>query len=203
MKLREMEKLTAHFDAYFGQTDSMVLHPVVDMHPHIDTLLYAPNEAYSYWKLVTMGASDYRMPQKKAPLGDRNEYIMLVDAAENLRDAATVNRYLHLLMEVALYPPLNRQYITYGHSLEWEPEEGEEMVGAFLEFPQIVPDPNIMRCRLGLGKTAVCLLVVPLTRAELDRLLEIGPEAFSLWLFPEEENAPQHFLSEVKRTERF
>jgi len=49
----------------------------------------------------------------------------------------------------------------------------------------------------------VCLLVVPLTRAELDRLLEIGPEAFSLWLFPEEESAPQHFLSEVRRTERF
>ena len=79
MKLREMEKLTAHFDAYFGQTDSMVLHPVAEMQPHIDTLLYAPNEAYPYWKLVTMGASDYRMPQKKAPLGDRNEYIMLVD----------------------------------------------------------------------------------------------------------------------------
>ena len=203
MKLREMEKLTAHFDAYFGQTDSMVLHPVVDMDPHIDTLLYEPNEAYPWWKLVTMGASDYRMPVKKAPLGDRNEYIMLVDPAENLRDAATVNRYLHLLMEVALYPPLNRQYITYGHSLEWEPAEGEEMVGAFLEFPQIVPDPSVVRCRLGLGKTAACLLVVPLTRAELDRLLEIGPEAFSLWLFPEEENAPQHFLSEVKRSARF
>lgn len=203
MKLREMEKLTAHFDAYFGQSDSLVLHPVVDMQPHIDTLLYAPNEAYPYWKLITMGASDYRMPQKKAPLGDRNEYIMLVDPAEDLRDAATVNRYLHLLMEVALYPPLNRQYITYGHSLEWEPEEGEEMVGAFLEFPQIVPDPNVVRCKLSLGKTAVCLLVVPLTRAELDRLLEIGSEAFSLWLFPEEESAPQHFLSEVKRTERF
>lgn len=202
MNLREMEKLTAHFDAYFGQTDSLVLHPAA-MEPHIDTLLYEPTDALPYWKLVTMGASDYRMPQKPAPLSDRNEYIMLVEPSVNLHDAATVNPYLKILMEVALYPQLNQCLVSYGHSLEWEPEDGEEMVGAFLEFPQIIPDPNVLRCKLGLMKTVTCLLVVPLTRPEIDHLLEIGPEAFSEWLFPDDETAPRHFLSELHRTERF
>ena len=57
MNQREMDKLTQHFDTYFQQDDCMVLHPAV-MEPHIDALLYKPNNKYPFWKLATMGASD-------------------------------------------------------------------------------------------------------------------------------------------------
>lgn len=48
------------------------------MEPHIDALLYAPNEAYPFWKLVTAGASDYKMSAPRGALGKRNEYMMFM-----------------------------------------------------------------------------------------------------------------------------
>ena len=55
-----MDKLIKHFDTYFEQNDSTVIHPIVDYGLHIDVLLYGPNDKFPFWKLVTMGASDYR-----------------------------------------------------------------------------------------------------------------------------------------------
>ncbi len=203
MDVKGVVKLTRHFDSFFRQKNEYVLHPVLMTDPHIDTLLYEPNDSYPYWKLVTMGASDYQMPAPKNALGDRNEYIMFIDPKEDLKDKRVLDRYVQYLMEVALYPVANRCFISYGHSLEWTVEEGMEMAGAYLEMPQLIPDPAVMRCKLGLFKTAICLQVVLLTKAEIDRLLEIGPERFSSWLYPDEPGAPRHFLSELTRSERF
>lgn len=200
MNLKEMDKLTNHFDTYFHQDDCMVLHTIVG-EPHIDALLYAPNDAYPYWKLVTMGASDYKMPAPKNTLGNRNEYMMFIDPSEDMKDPQTYNWYLEQLLEVAFYPVSTKTFITYGHSMEWAPDNGEEMVGAFLELPQVVEDIGILRCKLGMMKTAVCLQVVLLNREEMDRLLEIGPEAFSDYLYPEE--GVHHFLCERKRSDKF
>ena len=201
MNLAEQKRFVAHCDRYFKQSDCTVLHPVV-MTPHIDVLLYQPTDILPYWKLVTMGASDYRMPVTKPQLGDRNEYIMFVDAEEDLHDKSIVDQYWKHLINVAMYPIMNQCYITYGHSLEWKPEDGEEMVGAFLEMPQLIDDVGILRCKLNLFKTAICLQVILLTREETDHLLEIGPERFSNDLYPEND-APRHFLCELHRTDRF
>lgn len=38
MKTKEMDKLTSHFDLFFGQNDCTVLHPIAQ-EPHIDVLL--------------------------------------------------------------------------------------------------------------------------------------------------------------------
>ena len=200
MNLREMDKLTHHFDKYFQQTDSSVIHPIV-MEPHIDALLYAPNEAYPYWKLVTMGASDFKMPGPKNPLGNRNEYIMFIDPNEDLDNKETMNWYFNKLLQVAQYPIHSNTFITYGHSIEWAPNDEEEMVGAFLEFPQIVQDTGVLRCKLGLLKTAVCLQVVLLNRKEVQTLLEMGPQMFSEYLYPEE--GQPHFICERSRTSAF
>ena len=201
MKTKEMDKLMAHFDKYFKQSDCQVLHPL-SMTPHIDTLVYKPTSELPYWKLVSMGASDFRMPAKKPFLGDRNEYMMFVDAQEDLTDKETLDRYVMYLMEVAHYPIVNQCYITYGHSVEWKPEENEEMVCAFLEMPQIISVPNVLRCKLGLMKTAVCLQIVLLTKEETEKLLQIGPQQFSYYLYPEN-GSPRHFICELKRSEKF
>lgn len=200
MNLREMDKLTHHFDQYFQQTDSSVIHPIV-MEPHIDALLYAPNEVYPYWKLVTMGASDFKMPGPKKPLGNRNEYIMFIDPNEDLDNKETMNWYFNKLLQVAQYPIQSNTFITYGHSVEWAPNDEEEMVGAFLELPQIVQDTGVLRCKLGLLKTAVCLQVVLLNRKEVQMLLDIGPQMFSECLYPEE--GQPHFICERSRTSAF
>ena len=201
MTQKESDKLIQHFDTYFQQTDCTVLHPTIPMNPHIDALVYKPNEAYPYWKLVTMGTSDYKMPAPKQALGNRNEYIMFIDPSEDLTDPAVANWYYAQLLEVAFYAIGQKTFVTYGHSMEWAPEDGEEMVGAYLEMPQIVEDVGILRCKLGLMKTTVCLQVVLLNRQEINKLLAIGAEEFSYWLYPEE--GKSHFLCERHRSDKF
>ncbi|MBQ3003698.1 MAG: suppressor of fused domain protein [Clostridia bacterium] len=202
MKTKEMEKLTSHFDLFFGQNDCTVLHPIAQ-EPHIDVLLYKPNDKYPYWKLVTMGASDFKMPAPKHALGDRNEYLMFVDPSEDLTDPETANWYYAKLLNVALYPMMTGSFISYGHSIDWEPEDGEEMICAFIEMPQVIEDPRVLHCKLGLTKTVTCLQVVLLNSAETDKLKKVGPERFSYYLFPDNQDAKPHFLCERNRSERF
>ena len=194
MTQHEMDKWIKHCDTYFKQSDCMVLHPTVEMPTHTDILIYAPTEELPFWKLVTMGASDYKMPVKKAQLGDRNEYVVFVDPKEDLKDHALCQRYAAHLWEIALYPVQTKTYITYGHSVEWKPEEGEQIVGAFLEFPQIIPDTGVLRCKLGFMKTVILLQAYLLNREENERLLEIGPEQFSQYIYPDGDE-DDHFLN--------
>ena len=65
MRLNEMNALIKHFDRYFAQTAPKVIHPLEDDGAHVDVLIYEPNESYPFWKLVTMGASDYKMPKHR------------------------------------------------------------------------------------------------------------------------------------------
>ena len=201
MKQKDMEKLIQHFNTYFRQDDCTVFHPIV-MEPHIDALLYKPIDAFPFWKLVTMGASVYRMSAPKYCLGNRNEYMMFIDADEDMENEEVRNQYVAYLMEVALYPIMNRCFISYGHSVEWAADGDEEMIGAYLEMPQIIEDTGVLRCKLGLMKTAVCLQVVLLTRNDINKLLEIGSEEFSNYLYPENDER-RHFICELHRSEKF
>ena len=198
-----MDKLTRHFDKYFDQKDCTVLHPMVDNGFHVDVLLYRPTEKYPFWKLVTLGVSDYKMPKVANTLGRRNEYIMFVDKEENLNDRALLSWYHNKLVKIACYAKVYHTHITYGHSFEWENDDpADEMLAAFIEFPQIIPDIGILRCKLGLRKTVTCLQTVLLNKTDLAKLMELGPQAFSEYLYPEDDKK-QHFLSEKHRSEKF
>ena len=203
MKQKEMEKIIAHFDQYFEQSDSMVLHPVVDGGYHVDVLLYHPSKKYPFWKLVTMGASDYKMPKIADTISQYNEYIMFVHSDEDLNDRDILSWYHNKLLMIASFAYYNQTHITYAHSFEWENEDADdEMVAAFIEFPQVVEDIGMLRCKLGMLKTVACLQTVLLNREELDRLMQIGPQAFSEYLYPDDDGK-QHFLSERHRSDRF
>lgn len=203
MKAKEMDKLIKHCDTCFEQDDCTVLHPLVDEGFHIDVLLYKPNAKYPFWKLVTMGASDYKMPKIHNTVGVYNEYMLFVDASVDLSDKTILSWYHNKLLLVASYAYLNKTHITYAHSLEWVNEDPEdEMIAAFIEFPQIVQTTAVLRCRLGMFKIAICLQVVLLNKVELDKLMDIGPQAFSDYLYPED-GSPSHFLAEQHRSDKF
>lgn len=203
MTVREMDNLTAHFDRYFEQENEHVLHPIVDNGFHVDVLVYEPTEKYPFWKLVTMGASDYKMPKIPNTIGNRNEYIMFVDADEDLHDKSVMSWYHAKLTMIASYAKFYNTHVTYSHSFEWENEDAEdEMIAAFIEFPQIIPDAGVLRCKTGLFKTVACLQVVLLNKDDLSRLMEIGRQAFSEYLYPENGGA-RHFISERHRSEKF
>ena len=203
MKLKEMEALTKHFDKYFEQDDSMVLHPIVDAGFHVDVLVYKPTEKYPFWKLTTMGASDYKMPKITNTVGLNNEYVMFVDKDVDLSDKEVIGWYYNKLMLVATFAYYNKTHITYAHSFEWKNEDPEdEMIAAFIEFPQIIEDVGILRCKTGLFKTATCLQVVLLNGGELEMLMKCGRQAFSNYLYPED-SGKAHYLSERHRSEKF
>ena len=203
MNTREMDRLIQHFDRYFEQNDSLVLHPIDESDFHVDVLLYFPTKKYPFWKLVTMGISNYRMPKIPNTVGRFNEYILFVDKTEDLNDKAVLNWYHQKLLTVASFAYFTKTHITYGHSFEWENEDpDDEMIAAFIEFPQVIPDAGILHCKTGFFKSVACLQVVLLNQAELDKLKKIGPQAFSEFLYPEDGSA-KHFLSEKHRSERF
>ena len=203
MKVKEMDKIINHFDKYFEQTDSMVIHPIVDNGFHVDVLLYKPNDKYPFWKLVTMGASDYKMPKISNTFGLFNEYIMFVDKEEDLNDREIVSWYHSKLVMIASYAKFYNTHVTYGHSFEWENDDPEEeMIAAFMEMPQVIPNVGILRCKIGMFKTVVCLQTVLLNKNDLNKLMEIGPQAFSNYLYPENDEK-QHFLSERHRSGNF
>lgn len=203
MKTKEMDKLIKHFDLYFEQNDSIVIHPIVDDGLHIDVLMYTPNEKYPFWKLVTMGASDYKMPPVQKTVGLYNEYMMFVDSEIDLTNKEVLMWYYEKLLNVATFAYYNNTHVTFAHSIEWKNEDpDDEMVAAFVEFPQIIETTEILRCKLGLMKTVACLQVILLNKEELEKLMEIGPLAFSDYLYPEDDSEP-HFLTERHRSERF
>lgn len=209
MKISEMNKLTKHFDRYFEADDCMVAHPTDGKEPHIDVLKYRPTAKYPFWKLATMGASDYKMPKISNTLGCRNEYIMFVDKDVDLDDKEVYIWYHDRLCTVAMYAFLNKTHITYAHCIDWKGSvakdsggEDEEMVAAFIEFPMVIEDVALLDCRMGLFKAVTCLEVLLINDAELEMLMKIGPQAFSEYLYPEE-GGKIHFLSERHRSEKF
>ncbi len=203
MKTNEMDKIIEHFNQYFEQGDPKILHQIVDGGLHVDVLLYKPNEKYPFWKLVTMGASDYKMPLTQKTISQHNEYIMFVSSEENLNDQEISNWYFNKLVTIASFAYYNQCHITYGHSFEWKNDDpDDEMVAAFVEFPQIMGTVEVLRCKINFFKTVACLQVVLLNRNDLKKLMEIGPQAFSEYLYPED-GKEQHFLCERHRSDNF
>lgn len=197
MKVQEMDRWARHCNHRFGE-NCIVLHPKNSREPHIDMLLYPADEEYPFWKLITMGASDYKLPMT---LCARNEFMMFIDKNVDLHDRETLTWYCDVLLSVALYPVENRMAVTFGHSIVWGKKEGTDMVCAYLELPYPVEDVNFLKCRLGPIKEAMALQVILLTEAEMQQLLRMGPEGFYDFLYPE--GADGHFLCERYRSECF
>lgn len=124
---------------------------------------------------------------------------MFVDRDVDLKDKEVLNWYHNRLIMVATYAYYSKTHITYAHSLEWKNEfSDDEMIAAFIEFPQVIENVGVLRCKAGMFKKIVVLL----NREELSKLMEIGPKAFSEYLYPEN-GGKQHFLSERHRTAKF
>lgn len=201
MNPTELKRLTAHYDCYFEQRCELVLHPVTDLQPHIDVLVYRPGERYPFWLLATAGASDLKMKAPKHALADRNEYILCINPDEDLDDRETIAWYHQKLVSIAMTSQ-NGDFVTIGHGIDWPLAEGEEMTAAFVDMPQMLDDPRVLRCKLGLMKQTACLLAILLTKNEMSHLQEVGPEVFSHELFPEDGSAI-HCYSERRRTAAF
>ena len=179
MKKREMQLLMQHFDKYFEQNDCTVMHPSIANGLHIDILLYKPNERYPFWKLVTMGASDYKMPNAPPTISRFNEYIMFVGGDIDLNNCEIATWFFRKLSMVASFAYNNKCHVTFEHSFKWENEDPEDdRIGAFILFPELIDDVGVLRCKMGIRRTITCLEVVLLNKDELEMLSKMGPHSF-------------------------
>lgn len=93
MKVSERIKLVDHYNKYFEQENSTTLPSAQYVDHKIDVLRYPPTEKYPFWKLATLGASDYKMPRAKDLLGDRNEYVMFIAPDLSLEDRGEISLF--------------------------------------------------------------------------------------------------------------
>lgn len=139
MKISEMNKITRHYDKYFRQTDAIVIHPNFEAKLHVDALLYQPTKTFPFWKLATMGASDYAMLGRHT-LGNRNEYMLFIDPSVDMTDKEVASKYFEILFRTAMFPIENNCLISFGHSLEFGDNVDGSVVGIFLDLPQAIDD---------------------------------------------------------------
>ena len=203
MKVKHMNKFVAHCDRCFQQKIDFVAHMVGENGIHVDVLVYEPNETYPFWKLVTMGASDYDMAPVQPTFGLNNEYVMFADKSVDLKDENIFKWYYDKLINVATFAYFNDTHVTYGNSFYVNRlDDEDEMVYCFIEIPQIIREVSFLHCKVGFSKVITCLQVVLLNEEEVEKLKDMGGERFSYWLNPESEQ-DEHFIVEKKRTEKF
>lgn len=206
MNTDAMEKLIAHFERCFGQETDTVLHSTAGTDPHIDVLVFAPTQKYPFWKLCTMGASDCKMPKREGvrygkTASPYNEYVMFLDPSLRVeKDSDDWKWYWKVLMETALFPFRSGEALVATDTVDLGLDG--PMKGVVLLFPEAVEDTSVLRCRLGLGKTAVCLQVMPVTSEEMDERLRRGDEGGD-WLYERfyahDPGTPDRFLAQTVR----
>lgn len=87
MRNAKHKKLYDHYVKTLGQEPIFCIRSKKDAIPDgmnpITTLVFEPTKDTPFWKLCTIGASDYLMPERDIGWGrkanQRNEYMMLVD----------------------------------------------------------------------------------------------------------------------------
>lgn len=212
MNQEKFDKLYQHYISHFGADEEpMIYHSLVDAPDtlHIDVLSIAPTKERPYRVLATIGASDHAMRPKPHSLTDRNEYVTFVPADWDLQ--APEHRWVLVLLEdVAQYPRSADTMLTYSHTLDFSAPMADlqsddfNMCGAGLLFPQACENTNVLRCKTGLMETVTILHMVPLTMAEMDRIIERRKQGDPDWtdmFYPEEDDARETlpFLCARKR----
>ena len=193
-----MECWKNHCSFYFRQdlSDCRVLLSQNPQNPHVDMLLFPPGAAYPFYKLCTMGASDYRLPFSRP-----HEFIMFLAREEDLSCDQTLMWYRDVLLTVALYPARNHFAVGFGHSIVWGAQPGTDMCSAYLDLPYPIEGPGFFNCRLGPLRKTACLQVTLLTDSETQELIRQGPGKFCDFLYPPE--GKPHFLCQRYRSPLF
>ena len=176
MKSKRQQKLYDHYKTVFGEEPifSLKLKKNVlptDMKP-ITTLVFKPTDEMPFWKLCTIGASDYLMPEREIGWGRkanrRNEYMMLIAPDVDIRnpsddeDAPTDWLSLNsLLWATAEYAFNEKDNITVSDTIEMGIDG--KYCGTVLLLPEVFKTPSIVPA---LAREITVIKKTALVRAE-------------------------------------
>lgn len=143
----------------------------------ITTLVFKPTEEQPFWKLCTIGASDYLMPERDIGWGRkanrRNEYMMLiapeVDVSEDSIEWLLLNS---LLWSTAEYAYSEKDCLTVSDTIDMKADG--KYCGTVLLLPEAFKSPSIVKCYISKHKYIIVFQVMPITRELLSKKLKKG-----------------------------
>jgi hypothetical protein len=178
MKNKRHQKLCDHYEAAFGEGPVFSLKPKRDILPAgmkpITTLVFKPTGEMPFWKLCTIGASDYLMPERDIGWGRkanrRSEYVMLiapeVDISESSADWLLLNS---LLWSTAEYAFGEKDNITVSDTIDMG--INGKYCGAVLLLPEAFKSQSFAKCYISKHKYITIFQVMPITKELLDKKL--------------------------------
>lgn len=118
-KIAEFVKMIEHLSKHFGNLENILVNEHGD-YP-IDIAVFGPNEKSPYWKLVTIGTSDYAMKVPEQIVeNNRIELVMYLPIDWQL-DKNELNSWpINTLIETAQYPREYDTFLGFGHTVEFE-----------------------------------------------------------------------------------
>ena len=188
MKSKRQQKLYEHYKSVFGGEPSFSLKLKKDVLPAdmkpITTYVFEPTDEMPFWKLCTIGASDYLMPERDIGWGRkanrRNEYVMFLSSETEVSESATEWLFLNsLLWATAEYAFNEKDNITVSDTIDMSIKD--KYCGVVLLLPEIMKSPKIVKCYVSEHKYISVFQVMPITRALLSKKLKKGTNGI-YWL---------------------
>ena len=181
MKSQRHQKLYDHYISIFNQSPifNMKLKKNVlpsDMKP-VTTYVFEPSEEMPFWKLCTIGSSDYLMPERDIGWGRkanrRNEYVMFISPEVPINQASTEWLFLNsLLWSTAEYAYNEKDNITVSDTIDMGLKG--KYCGVVLLLPEILKSPRIVKCFTSKHQYISIFQVMPITKELLNKKLRKG-----------------------------
>ena len=183
MQKKKHQLLYEHYKTTFNQDFSFSVSSK-DTLNHITTLIFEPTEEMPFWKLCTIGASDYKMPKRDIGLGRkanrRNEYVMFISPETSIGQDTSDWLYLNsILWATAHSTSKNDINLTVSDTIDMELDG--KYCGIVLLLPEIMKSPKICKCYVSKREFISIFQVMPITREQLDKKLEKGIDG-KYWL---------------------
>ena len=188
METKRHQKLYEHYENILGQKSSFSLKLKKnvlsnEMKP-VTTLVFEPTEDMPFWKLCTIGASDYLMPERNIGWGRkanrRNEYMMFISPDVKVDESATEWLVLNsMLWSTAEYAFNEKDNITVSDTIDFG--LNGKYCGTVLLLPEVFKTPNIVKCFISKHKYISIFQVMPITKEQLSKKIKKGTNGI-YWL---------------------
>lgn len=188
LKNKRHDKLYKHYLSIFKETPSFSMHfkpkIVTSGFKPVSTLVFKPTEDLPFWKLCTIGASDYLMPKRDIGLARlanrRNEYLMFVAPEAEISEDATKWLQLNsLLWLTSMYAYNAKKNITVSDTIDMG--LNEKYCGVILLLPELLKSSSLAKCYFSKHKFVSIFQVMPITEKMLKEKLAKGEEGIT-WL---------------------
>lgn len=150
----------------------------------VTTFVFCPTDEMPFWKLCTIGASDYIMPKRDIGFGRlanrRNEYLMFISPQVEISQSSTEWLKLNaFLWHIAEYAYTEKENITVSDTFDISFHK--KYCGVVLLLPELLNSASSAKCYISKNKFVSIFQVMPVTKEMMAEKLRRGHEGI-YWL---------------------